>query len=1143
MAEGNQARSLLDAVTHDQLTGALQTHSAYQTDWNNRTAAQIQNLQTDMLKLQRNQEEMKLHAETQFQRIQDMISGIPGCNTRGKEKETIPPLPTQPLIFGGGEGSGGGEGILKPKSVRLDFPRFDGDDPETWCCRAEQFFELYNTPAEQRLSITSFHMDGRALVWFREMRASNLVTTWPEFIRSMQVRFGRGSYDDPMEKLLKLKQEGPLDDYKTQFDTLALKVQDLLESHKLSCFLGGLKDDIRLPVRMFNPKTLVDAYSLARMQDECLHNFRRYSRPSFNSGNYQHSTQGLSVNLPVGFSKPNLVPGSIRTSYPSQSKQSFHAQSGSGPPGKEGLKPSQALVPVQKIMQAQAEERRRKGLCYSYDSKWTRGHVCAIPKLFLIEAVTEEASDQSKDLDKGEEDPGEFFLEEFSEISLNAITGAPSPRTMRIIGILKHHSIVILIDSGSTHNFVDTKLAASLGIRSSIQDEIQVKIANGDEVPSPGRCKEVKVKMQGYTFRTELFFLPLAGYDAVLGIHWLRTLGPILWDFKELKMEFQYEGVRCLLQGLKQGPPVCLEEGDNFRLPKHERKGVVLQLMDITTNDSQSKGSSAKTSQLTVPPPVAEVLQQFEDVFQEPHGLPPRRVLDHAITLQEGAQPVSVRPYRYPFYQKEEIERIVQELLQSGVIQHSHSPFSSPVLLVRKADGTWRMCMDYRALNKVTIKDKFPIPVVDELLDELWGAKIFSKLDLRSGYHQIRVVDSDFPRTAFRTHEGHYEFLVMPFGLTNAPSTFQNLINQIFRPYLRKFILAFFYDILIYSKDLDTHITHLSLALDTLRRNQLFVKLSKCRFGCSEVDYLGHIVSAQGVSADLGKIKAMVDWPFPKTLKALRGFLGLIGYYRKFIKGYGSIAAPLTSLLKKNSLGWTPAAQEAFEALKLAVTQAPVLALPNFSQPFLIECDASGVGIGVVLMQDNRPIAFLSQALKGKALHMSTYEKELFALVTAIQKWRPYLLGKPFVVRTDQQSLKFLLEQKVGTPFQQRWLTKLLGYDFIVEYKKGVENRVADALSRREVDAGEVSLALLSIPHCSWVDDLKAQYQEDEILKPLLEKWQQHELDTHRFSLRDGLLFYKNRILLGGSPTLKAQVLSYVHSDPMAGHSGYDKTL
>jgi hypothetical protein len=194
----------------------------------------------------------------------------------------------------------------------------------------------------------------------------------------------------------------------------------------------------------------------------------------------------------------------------------------------------------------------------------------------------------------------------------------------------------------------------------------------------------------------------------------------------------------------------------------------------------------------------------------------------------------------------------------------------------------------------------------------------------------------------------------------------------------------------------------------------------------------------------------MMDWPHPTTIKALRGFLGLTGYYQKFIRNYGAIAAPLTAILKKNSFSWSEPAQGAFLALKTAVTQALVLALPNFSQPFLIECDASGVGIGAGLMQGNRPIAFLSKALKGKALHMSTYEKELYALVTAIQKWRPYLLGRPFVVKTDQQSLKFLLEQKVGTPFQQKWITKLLGYDFVVEYKKGVENRVADALSKKE---------------------------------------------------------------------------------------------
>jgi len=478
-------------------------------------------------------------------------------------------------------------------------------------------------------------------------------------------------------------------------------------------------------------------------------------------------------------------------------------------------------------------------------------------------------------------------------------------------------------------------------------------------------------------------------------------------------MYFRWDGSLRVLQGMRQGHSVNLEGAESFRLPKTEKKGLLLQLVGRSLLVAQS----SMAHQATLPGPIAKILQTFQDVFSEPKGLPPSRAHDHSIPLIEGDQPVLVRPYRYPYFQKEEIERIVQELLDSGVIRPSHSPFSSSVLLVQKANGTWRMCMDYQALNKVTVKDKFPIPLVDELLDELWGSRVFSKLDLRSGYHQIRVVEVDIPKTAFRTHSGHYEFLVMPFGLTNAPSTFQSLMNHIFRPYLRKFVLVFFDDILIYSRDMNTHLVHLTKALTLLKQHHLFAKLSKCKFGCPDIEYLGHIISAQGVCADPGKIQAMVDWPLPKTTKALRGFLGLTGYYRKFIKGYGSIAAPLTAMLRHNSFTWTDLAREAFQALKEAVTHAPVLALPNFSHPFLIECDASGVGIGAVLMQSNKPIAFLSKALKGKALHMSVYEKELFALVTVIQKWRPYLLGKPFVVRTNQQSLKFILEQKVGTPF------------------------------------------------------------------------------------------------------------------------------
>lgn len=289
------------------------------------------------------------------------------------------------------------------------------------------------------------------------------------------------------------------------------------------------------------------------------------------------------------------------------------------------------------------------------------------------------------------------------------------------------------------------------------------------------------------------------------------------------------------------------------------------------------------------------VLAEYAGIFEEPTQLPPSRgVFDHHIPLKEGSLPVNSRPYRYSPVQKDVIETMVREMMNQGIIQYSSSPYASPVVLVSKKDGSWRLCVDYRALNKVTIKDKFPIPIIEELLDELGGSQIYSKIDLKAGYHQIRMAPNDVHKTAFKTHSGHYEYLVMPFELTNAPSSFQSLMNHIFQEHLRKFILVFFDDILVYSRNLEEHLQHLRMVFGLLLQHQLLAKKNKCVFAAQRVEYLGHYISAQGVSTDPRKIEAVQSWPEPQSVTQLRGFLGLTGYYRRFIRGYGVISKPLT---------------------------------------------------------------------------------------------------------------------------------------------------------------------------------------------------------------------------------------------------------
>lgn len=406
-----------------------------------------------------------------------------------------------------------------------------------------------------------------------------------------------------------------------------------------------------------------------------------------------------------------------------------------------------------------------------------------------------------------------------------------------------------------------------------------------------------------------------------------------------------------------------------------------------------------------------------------------------------NTKPVNIKPYRYSPMQKDEIERQIVAMLQQGIIQPSSSPFASPVLLVNKKDGTWRFCIDYRALNEITVKNKYPMPVVDELLDELSGARWFTKLDLRSGYHQIRLLPQDEHKTAFKTHQGYYEFKVMPFGLTIAPATFQGLMNTIFGTMVRKFVLVFVDDILVYSKSLKEHVDHLKAVFTQLERHQLFVKESKCSFAQKHLEYLGHIIGETGVSTDPAKIEAVQNWPSPKSVRQLRGFLGLAGYYRKFIRNYGLLTKPLTTLLKKDvRFNWGTAKQEAFEAVKRQLVQAPVLALPDFSKTFVIETDASDKGVGAVLMQEGHPIAFISKALGKRAQALSTYEKECLAILLAVEKWRSYLQHHEFTIQTDHRSLAHLSEQRLTTKMQHKAFLKLMGLQYQIRYKKGCDN-------------------------------------------------------------------------------------------------------
>ena len=633
--------------------------------------------------------------------------------------------------------------------------------------------------------------------------------------------------------------------------------------------------------------------------------------------------------------------------------------------------------------------------------------------------------------------------------------------TMWLDGRIRGAPAHILADSGSSQVILDRAFCQRIGIviAPHIGPVPNLCAYNGAPTPAYGQSS---VKMFLGKFPTQVTCTVanlFPGCDMLLGEPWLEPHGcrmdyltksfTIQCDDRQNRLLHNVE-LPAKRKPLRKDAPLLSAP----QLRRSARAGLPCFLVLVSPSYQDNMiGATCTGQENPGQDPLDTLAKEYPDVF--PEDLPvlddentPPREADVSIPLVEGARPVARPMFRYSPLERQEMERQIRDLLSKGLIEPSRSPFASPILFVRKKDGSLRMCIDYRGLNKITVKNKYPLPRIDDLLDHLQGARVFSSLDLMSGYHQLRIDPEDVPKTAFRSPMGLYQYKVLPFGLANAPAIFQSAMNRVFSDYMFKFVVVYLDDILVFSRNQEEHQEHLRLICARLREHQLYLKKSKCELYKKEVTFLGHVVSEEGVKVDPRKTAVVRDWPKPKDVPQLRSFLGLANYFRKFIKAYAQMTSALTSLFKKDKpWQWTGAQQQAFDAVKEALLNPPVLAFPDFSKPFEVISDASGDGLGAVLVQEGRPIAFESRKYLPAERNYPVIEQELLGVVHALKIWRCYLEGSKFVVVTDHKPNTFLGTQPHLSRRQVGWSEYLQQFDFTWEYRPGRIN-VADHLSR-----------------------------------------------------------------------------------------------
>ncbi|XP_044510183.1 uncharacterized protein LOC123228802 [Mangifera indica] len=1007
----------------------------------------------------------------------------------------------------------GGEMVAGQSKLKVPEPKpFGGSrnakELENFLWDMDQYFKAARVAEGEQVTITAMYLAGDAKLWWRTRMEDDAsagrpkIESWEVLKRELKEQFlPQNSAWVARETLKKLKHTSSVREYVKEFSSLMLDIKNMSEEDKLFNFVSGLQPWAQAELRRQKVADLPSAVAAA---------------------------DGL-VDYKLGPSSSNAGEKKKGRSERRRSPRKY---------GKEGWKDRR---------KREAEPSKQRGPDPTPSRQGGGCFLCAGPHRARDCPKREQLSALIAQEEKSTEDENPRL----NPIQLlNAVTAeqpAACKGLMYAWAEVNGQQVRAMLDTGATNNFLAQRVVGKLGVTME-KCSSRIKAVNSASQPILGTAAS-RVKMGAWEGECTFMAVPLDDFDLILGLDFFvkakavampHLNGVMIMDEQQacfVKADANVRSAeRVALQSAAQAcaglEHVALQSAAQVCAGlKRGEELVIAALVEIKEDHT-----------MDVPDCIAEVLDRYADVMPAalPKTLPPKRRIDHKIELEPGARPPARAPYRMGPMELEELRKQLDELLDAGFIQPSKAPYGAPVLFQRKKDGTLRMCVDYRALNKVTIKNKYPIPNVADLFDRLARARYFTKLDLRSGYWQVRIAVGDEAKTTMVTRYGAYEFLVMPFGLTNAPATFCNLMNDVLYEWLDRFVVVYLDDIVIYSESLEDHVRHLDEVMARLRAHQLYVKKEKCEFCMQEIMFLGHKVSHGQIRMDERKVTAIVEWTAPTKVSELRSFLGLANYYRRFVRDYSKIVAPLTDLLKKDKpWGWTEECAQAFARVKQAVTTEPVLRLPDFTQPFEVHTDASDRALRGVLVQEKHPIAFESRKLKDAEQRYSAHEKEMTAVIHCLETWRHYLLGTKFTVVTDNVANTYFKTQKKLSAKQARWQEFLAEYDFEWVHRAGSENRVADALSRKEVHA---YVAALTEVQSDFLGKLRVQAEEDAEYAHLREQVEQGVV--RKYWLDRGLLYAKGgRLYVPKSGGLRQGLLKETHEPQWAGHPGVERMV